>query len=287
MALSAGACPGSPGCPTSARQPAGTVKGVRTGLGGTGYGIHTVSSPSVVVTRQVWAQDLLEMMGWPDTKVNQMSIVNWEAAEGGATNNTATWNPISTTQREPGSKSINSVGVQAYPSMSEGLAATVTTLQNGMYPGIAKSFMSPSNSIGQNEAAIVASPWGTGKGLLSMPTGGQAYALEANAKIGTCTGGNCKPSHSSSGGVSGGGSSSSGSCPGWTNPGGAITCHLDNAVKGILSELARLFMLILGVIVIVVGLVVLARGDEGGEQAPAASPTPTRSGAEDAAMLAA
>lgn len=45
-------------------------------------------------------------------------------------------NPLNTTLRESGSSSVNSVGVQAYPTQEEGAQACAATIENGYYPTI-------------------------------------------------------------------------------------------------------------------------------------------------------
>jgi ribosomal protein L12E/L44/L45/RPP1/RPP2 len=55
---------------------------------------------------------------------------------------------------------MNAVGVKAYASWSEGLTATIATLENGDYANIIAALRA-----GQNAAAVAAavavSPWGT------------------------------------------------------------------------------------------------------------------------------
>lgn len=104
--------------------------------GGTGGGGHGGKSRGGAVTPQSWAESLLIAIGAPRSKANIDSVVSWEAAEGGNWNNTATYNPLNTTLVETGSTSVNPVGVQAYTSWSEGMSATVATLQNGNYQDI-------------------------------------------------------------------------------------------------------------------------------------------------------
>ncbi len=74
-----------------------------------------------------WARMLLESLGAPTCPDNLVVMVAWETAEGTA----ARWNPLATTLRMPGSTSFNSVGVQSYVSLEQGLRATVLTLRNG------------------------------------------------------------------------------------------------------------------------------------------------------------
>jgi hypothetical protein len=84
-------------------------------------------------TPQTFAQAILTRLGYPVTKLNVSDIMSWEAAEGGHWNNDAKYNPLNTTQVMPGDSTINSVGVKAYTSWSQGINATLKTLNNGRY----------------------------------------------------------------------------------------------------------------------------------------------------------
>lgn len=91
-------------------------------------------SPSV--SQQGWIKDLLSALGAPASAANISSIVDWMAHEE-PTSDWSHWNnPMNSTQQLTGSQSMNSVGVQSYPSLSEGLRATVSTLNNGLYEDI-------------------------------------------------------------------------------------------------------------------------------------------------------
>ena len=91
-------------------------------------------------TRQQWATDLLHAIG----NTNPMqSVVDWvvswtklETKTGGG----ASYNLLNTTQLMPGSTSFNNlgggVGVQNYPTYSEGIAANAKVLMNGTYQGL-------------------------------------------------------------------------------------------------------------------------------------------------------
>lgn len=87
-------------------------------------------------TPTTWAAALLNAISAPVTPANVNSIVAWEEREGGNWNNTAKYNPLNTTQDASGATPINSAGVRAYTSWTEGLRATVQTLQNGAYADI-------------------------------------------------------------------------------------------------------------------------------------------------------
>jgi peptidoglycan hydrolase CwlO-like protein len=107
-----------------------------------------------------WAHDLLKDAHFPQTRANQAAIVAWEMAEGGHWYNGATYNPLNTTMPEPGATSMNSVGVKAYTSWSQGFTATLATLFNGNYAGIIAALRRGTS--GQAVAnAVAASPWGT------------------------------------------------------------------------------------------------------------------------------
>ena len=56
----------------------------------------------------------------------------WAYAEGGCSQNAAEYNCWNSTLEWPGSN-INGAGVQAYPSLTAGLHATIATLHCGIY----------------------------------------------------------------------------------------------------------------------------------------------------------
>lgn len=89
-----------------------------------------------------FAAALLGMLGYPQSESNINAIVAWYGHEGGNWQNSAAFNPLNTTMRESDSRSINSVGVQAYNSWEEGLSATVATLRNGNYQDILNALAS-------------------------------------------------------------------------------------------------------------------------------------------------
>ncbi len=97
----------------------------------------------------------------PLSAQNVTAITSWEIAEGGNWHNSAHYNPLDTTMPEPGSTAMNSVGVQAYTSWSEGLTATVATLTNGLYGGILAALRAGDSALAVS-AAVGDSPWGTG-----------------------------------------------------------------------------------------------------------------------------
>lgn len=134
-------------------------------------------------TPQTFAEALLERLGMPVTPSNMQAMTAWMRAEGGNWNNSARFNPLNTTQDEPGSTTMNSVGVRSYDSWQQGLDATVQTLQNGRYGGILNALKAGDSSQAVADA-VAASPWGTGAfsptlGDPSVPNGAQDPRVQA------------------------------------------------------------------------------------------------------------
>lgn len=74
-----------------------------------------------------WAGLFLGMAGAPVCRNNLVVVVAWQAAEG----TQAAWNPLATTHPMPGSTDFNSVGVQDFASLRQGLLGTWETVENG------------------------------------------------------------------------------------------------------------------------------------------------------------
>ncbi|HWC37238.1 MAG TPA: hypothetical protein VG476_01860 [Acidimicrobiales bacterium] len=123
----------------------------------------SASSPTIpltINTPQDFAVALLRALGDPVTSSNTEAIVAWYKREGGAWNSPAHFNPLNTSMRMPGSYGINGSDVQSYTSWSQGLVATVATLNSGQYRGILAA-LSSGSSVSAVEGAVAASPWGT------------------------------------------------------------------------------------------------------------------------------
>jgi hypothetical protein len=80
-----------------------------------------------------WELCVLEGLNAPATAANVVDLDEWQAAEGGSTNNTAAYNPFNTERTTdatnapiPGADSAN--GFPAFPSWAAGCSATVATL---------------------------------------------------------------------------------------------------------------------------------------------------------------
>ena len=74
-----------------------------------------------------WASRFLKHIGAPTCRDNLVSVVAWQANEF----TQARWNPLATTHRMNRSTSFNSVGVQNYRSLTQGLRASAETLTDG------------------------------------------------------------------------------------------------------------------------------------------------------------
>jgi hypothetical protein len=86
-----------------------------------------------------FAVALLQQLNAPVTQSNVQFLIAWADEEGGNWHNAASFNPLNTTEDAPGAVSMNSVGVKAYGSWDQGIAATVSTLKNGDYGDIIAS----------------------------------------------------------------------------------------------------------------------------------------------------
>lgn len=105
-----------------------------------------------------WAELLLSRLGAPACQDNLIAVVAWESAEGTA----AAYNPLATTHDYPGATDFNTVGVKNYPSLGDGIQATIDTLVLGSptygYGSVLASLAAcaPAES---TAAAINASSW--------------------------------------------------------------------------------------------------------------------------------
>jgi hypothetical protein len=135
------------------------VAGASGGSGGSGVAGGSGGSGGSI--RQ-FAVDLLTALGDPVTGTNVDALVAWAAGEGSC----ARFNPLDTTQPKPGATPFNTLPggghVWNYPSAAVGLAATVETLQNGLYRPIL-AVLNSGAGVGALEQAVRSSQWGTGR----------------------------------------------------------------------------------------------------------------------------
>jgi hypothetical protein len=108
-----------------------------------------------------WAKAFLRVMGAPTCRPNQVVTIAWQAQEG----TQAAWNPLATTHPMDGSTDFNSVGVQNFVSLEQGLQATKETIDNGWdvygYGAIVRSMRDCAPAM-TTAAAIAASSWCSG-----------------------------------------------------------------------------------------------------------------------------
>jgi hypothetical protein len=120
-----------------------------------------------IKTPTQWASAFLGSLGLPDSKTNVNNIVGWEGLEGGNWDNTATDNPLNTSEQESGSTNYQTgqpgSGVQAYTSWQSGLDATDATIQSPDYgyPEIIAA-LNTSQPWSDFFSAISASDWDAG-----------------------------------------------------------------------------------------------------------------------------
>lgn len=109
-----------------------------------------------MTTRLEFADAVVAAGRWPVTTPNEQALVTVMVAEGSH----ARWNPLDTTEPEPGAGDYNSAGVRNYVSLAQGVQATVATLTNGDYGEVLAAL-----AAGDDAEAVVkafaASPWGT------------------------------------------------------------------------------------------------------------------------------
>jgi hypothetical protein len=101
---------------------------------------------------------LLRILGAPGCRDNRVVAVAWQVQEF----TQAAWNPLATTHRMHGSTDFNSVGVQNYLSLEQGLQATKETIDHGWdvygYGAIVRSLRACAPALATAHA-IAASSW--------------------------------------------------------------------------------------------------------------------------------
>lgn len=119
------------------------------------------SGAVATLTPYTWAVAFLQALGAPTTGTNIEFIMSWEAAEGGNWGNSATYNPLNTTQPGFGGVAMNSVGVKAYPTWEAGLQANITAIRNGLYNNVVQLLQQGSAPVQELADAVSSGPWGT------------------------------------------------------------------------------------------------------------------------------
>jgi peptidoglycan hydrolase CwlO-like protein len=124
---------------------------------------HALATVGVVfqgashISYGAWAGSFLRTMGAPSCRSNLVALVAWQYSEF----TQASWNPLADTLPMPGSSDFNSVGVQDYVSLDQGLQAVRHTLTNGPslgYPAIVSALRDCADAM-TTARAINASAW--------------------------------------------------------------------------------------------------------------------------------
>ncbi len=142
----------------------GLLRRLRTRLNATDYDeVARAFQGDAHVPYGRWAGLFLSSMHLPTCHENLVLVVAWEVQEF----TQAAWNPLATTHRMPGSTDFNSVGVQSYVSLEQGLDATHATLDYGTvvyrYGAIVDS-LAACNDAMTTAQAVNASSWCAGCG---------------------------------------------------------------------------------------------------------------------------
>jgi hypothetical protein len=126
------------------------------------------------VSYGAWAGLFLRAVGAPGCQANLITLVAWQYSEF----TQAAWNPLADTLAMSGSTTFNSVGVQNYVSLDQGLQATRFTLVNGSafgYGAILSDLVGCADPM-STAGAINASMWCRG-------CAGGAYVVNDIAKV--------------------------------------------------------------------------------------------------------
>jgi hypothetical protein len=225
---------------------------------------------SDTMTQESWAAQFLTDLGDNPSQNAEIAVEVWESGEGGAGpqwdpsgNNIASFNPINTTLKEPGSVDTpgNNPPVQAYTSWEQGLDASVATLEES-HPGYAaiRNDLATGASVSQTNADIDASKWGTH----DLPT---TSVSVPDPSTGETTGGEPLVGQAQSA-VSSAGSALS-------NPGGTVLSLLGLSSTG--NDIAKVGVLLVGVVVggglILVGAYKAISGTKAGQDLQSAAKT--------------
>lgn len=106
---------------------------------------------------------ILSALGAPTSQNNISKLAGWNQCEGNeqGASGLGINNPFNTTLSCCNATgSVNSAGVKAYPSLADGVNATVQTLQSSLYTAIVQNLQSD-GSPDAFAAAVGGSPWGT------------------------------------------------------------------------------------------------------------------------------
>jgi hypothetical protein len=259
-----------------------------------GAGISTTATAAPVITNPAnptqFAEAILEGLGAPLTANNEQTLVAWWEREGGAgpqfgvANNDDNYNPFNTTLAEPGAVSTNSAGVKSYTSWDQGIAATLSTLEEPAYASIVADLRANAPEA-TTAAAVGKSPWGTPdfdpSGTTSVNGGSASAPPSTSATLTSFPGGRLDPLNWPSEVLKDGG--------------GAIASGGLGIISAITAPLTHFLedstLVILGIVIFIVGVVLIAHSRSnsgaGASAAPAAASGGLATEAEEGAEVAA
>lgn len=225
-----------------------------------------------------WRIDVLRSIGAPVTSANMAFLAAWQQQEGGHTNNRARFNWLNTTQGKQ-FPTINSVGVRSFPSYNVGIQQTVSTLQNGRYRNIVAALRT-GNPIDKTLAPAVAGDlqvWVSGRRSGNPEYAKRVYGSAAQRALGgggvggwvgnkvsqiddisdyPGIGGPAQSAADTAQGVAG---AAKGAATGVYDAGAAVA----GGFKWVFGNWDRMFMVAGGAVLVVIGLVLLARSSTG------------------------
>jgi hypothetical protein len=134
-----------------------------------------------------WYEGVMAGISAPVNATTQNAMWAWSSAESRPYLVTHIDNPLDTTQWEPGAVAWNTFGngehVWIYPTIQEGIDATVTTLLNGHYPTIVSHLRNSVPRSQWGDACGELSTWGTGCGWLNADYGAAPGALTGGTEV--------------------------------------------------------------------------------------------------------
>ena len=205
-----------------------------------------------------WEEQILTRLGAPITPATVYDLDVWQRQEGGSTNDPDSYNPFNTTVKGPGSFGTNSVGVQAFPNWTEGLNATVQTIEQQNMAGILAALKGNDNPA-PFEAAVSASPWGTHfHGVVQPPSSSSGVSALLN-----------NPSLSTAGNTAGAAVTAVGSAAG-----NAFVSGIESLISN--GTVMKGTLIVVGIIIAIIGLKQLFNGNASANPASTAT-----QGAED------
>lgn len=206
-----------------------------------------------------WEEDFLNGIGAPITSENINFVNDWNAHEGNLAGASGLGinNPFNTTLAGFGGVSVNSAGVKSYPSLAEGIQATIQTLRSGAQYGYNTIIQALQSGNPWNFAGPLQGPlgtWGTGGGFVVNDAGKQ---ITNPVSGGTGASGPAQPG-------SGGGTVTVSPCQDWSIAGATLPgTHIFCAVGLFFQQggWGKILLTLLASGLIIGGGIIYVRGD--------------------------